>query len=194
MSERIVADVGELRRQSPVVDLSDRNMIILNLVWIYQVIVASENLMAVALEEAPAAAKVFRNYMTSHLEEERHHANWLNDDLVTAGIDVTALPLHRSAVELAGSQYYLIHHISPAAVLGYMAVLEGFPLPLELLERLESIHGKDMLRCLRYHAENDLEHRKELFSVIDQINDPVIYDNAIRTQLLMNEAFRAYPQ
>ena len=194
MSERIVEDVEDLRRQSPLLDLSNKAVLIHNLIWIYQVIVASENLMAVALEEAPAAAKVFRNYMTSHLEEERHHANWLNADLVTAGIDVTVLPLHRSAVELAGSQYYLIHHISPAALLGYMAVLEGFPFPLDTLEQLEAIHGVEPLRCLRYHAENDIEHRKELFKVIDQIDDPIIHSNALRTQQLLNEAFRAYPQ
>lgn len=194
MSERIIADVGELRKEDSVIDLADRTTLILNLVWLHQVVVASENLMALAAAEAHSAAKVFRAYMTAHLEEERHHAEWLADDLRTVGVDVRKLPLNRSAVELAGSQYYLIHHVSPAAILGYMAVLEGFTFPLDMLEQLEAIHGKELLRCLRYHAENDIEHRKELFKVIDQLDDPIIHANAIRTQLLMNEAFRAYAQ
>ena len=194
MSERIVEDVEDLRRQSPLLDLSNKAVLIHNLIWIYQVIVASENLMAVALEEAPAAAKVLRNYMARHLEEERGHAKWLADDLAALGVDVSYMPLNRSAVELAGSQYYLIHHISPAALLGYMAVLEGFPFPLDTLEQLEAIHGVEPLRCLRYHAENDIEHRKELFKVIDQLNGPIIHANALHTQQLLNEAFRAYPK
>lgn len=194
MSERIIADVQALRKEAPVINLADRTKLILNLVWLHQIVVASENLMALAAAEAHSAAKVFRTYMTTHLEEERHHAEWLADDLRTVGVNVKRLPLNRSAVELAGSQYYLIHHVSPAAILGYMAVLEGFTFPLDMLEQLEAIHGKELLRCLRYHAENDLEHRKELFKVIDELDDPIVYDNAIRTQLLMNEAFRAYAQ
>lgn len=194
MSERIIADVQALRDEAPVIDLADRTMLILNLVWLHQIVIASEGLMELATAEAPAAAKVFRAYMTDHLEEERNHAEWLAEDLAAAGVNVKRLPLNRSAVELAGSQYYLIHHVSPAAILGYMAVLEGFTFPLDMLEQLEAIHGKELLRCLRYHAENDIEHRKELFKVIDQLDDPIIYDNAIRTQLLINEAFRAYAQ
>jgi hypothetical protein len=194
MSERIIAGVEELRKEAPLLELSNKTVLIHNLIWMYQVIVASENLMELARDAAPEASRVFHKYMRTHLEEERNHAEWLAEDLSTAGVNVKRLPLNRSAVELVGSQYYLIHHVSPVAILGYMAVLEGFTFPLELLEQLEAIHGKEPLRCLRYHAENDIEHRKELFKVIDQLDDPIIYDNAIRTQLLMNEAFRAYPK
>lgn len=194
MSERIIADVQALRKEAPVINLADRTKLILNLVWLHQIVIASEDLMTTAILKAPAAAKVFRAYMTDHLEEERNHAEWLAEDLATIGIDVNYTPLNRSAVELVGSQYYVINHVSPAAILGYMAVLEGFPFPLDMLEQLEAIHGKELLRCLRYHAENDIEHRKELFKVIDQLDDPIIHANAIRTQLLINEAFRAYAQ
>lgn len=194
LSEKIIRDVGALREQGPTLDLTSRAAVIHNLIWIHQIIVASERLMEVAHDAAPYAARVFRGYMENHVKEERNHAEWLASDLATIGIDVAKLPLNRSAVELAGSQYYFILHKSPAALLGYMAVLEGFPVPVSVVEQLEQLHGKDLFKCLRYHAENDPEHRKELFRVIDELDDPVIYENAIRTQFLMNEAMRAYPQ
>lgn len=189
MSERIIQDVGAMREQGPMLDLTSRAVVIHNLIWLYQVMVASERLMEVALSESE---DVLFQYLDLHVEEERNHAEWLASDLATVGVDVAKLPLNRSAVELAGSQYYFIFHKSPAALLGYMAVLEGFPFPLDALEQLEALHGKDLFPCLRYHAENDLEHRKELFKVVDQLDDPVIYENAIRTQYLINEAFRAH--
>ena len=192
MSEQIISDVEELQKEAPLLELSNKTVLIHNLIWMYQVIVASETLMLEAIRKAHGP--VLRSYLREHLEEERGHAKWLADDLAALGVDVTVLPLNRSAVELVGTQYYLINHVSPAAILGYMAVLEGFPFPLDVLEQLEAIHGVEPLRCLRYHAENDIEHRKELFKVIDQINDPIIHSNALRTQQLLNEAFRAYPK
>lgn len=159
-----------------------------NLCWLYQVMTGSENLMRVALDDA---CPTLRTYLEHHKGEEEDHAKWLADDLAEWGIDASEVPLMRSAAELVGIQYYLIFHRSPNALLGYMAVLEGFPFPLQVLEQLENIHGKEVLRCLRYHAENDIEHRKELFRVIDKINDPVIFENAMRTQFLINEAFHA---
>lgn len=192
MSDRIIADVGELRKEAPILDFTSRMLLVHNLVWMHQVIVASENLMEVARDKSKSP--ILRQYLTSHLVEETDHALWLAEDLKHFEIDVSRLPLYRSAVEFVGSQYYFIHHVSPSALLGYMAVLEGFPFPLNALKSLEELHGKDGLRCLRYHAEHDLEHRKELFKVIDQLDDPVIYQNAIRTQLLLNEAFRAYSE
>jgi hypothetical protein len=189
LSKKIINEVEMLRDCAPQIDLGKPEMLVKNLVWLYQVIVASENLMKVAYDEGNSQ---LRQYLGSHMHEERDHAKWLADDLSVWGIDAEAVPLERSAVELAGLQYYLIYHKNPNAILGYMAVLEGFPFPLDVLELLENIHGSDVLRCLRYHAENDIEHRKELFRVIDQINDPVIFENAIRTQYLMNEVFRAH--
>ena len=190
MSDHIITDVSNLRASSPKLDLGNIDVLLQNLIWAYQVIVSSEPLMQLAIDESPSSAKVFRGYLQKHMSEEHDHAKWLAEDLQTAGIDVTKLPLNRSAVELAGTQYYLIKHVSPVCVLGYMAISEGFPFPLQALETLEGIHGSKLLRCLRYHAENDIEHRKELFETIDRINDPLIYENAIRTQYLMDEAFR----
>lgn len=194
LSERIIQDVGALRAQGSDIDLANRAVVINNLIWTHQVIVASEPLMELAIDRCAPAANTLRGYYREHIEEERNHAEWLASDLATVGINVAALPLYRSAVELAGSQYYFIMHKSPSALLGYMAVLEGFPVPVEVVAQLEAVHGKALFGCLRYHAENDPEHRKELFRIIDKLDDPSIYENAIRTQYLINEVSRAYGQ
>lgn len=188
LSEKIIHSISLAKEQSPILNLGDRRTMARNLCWLYQVMTGSENLMRVALDDA---SPTLRTYLEHHRGEEKDHAKWLADDLAEWGIDASEVPLMRSAAELVGIQYYLIFHRSPNALLGYMAVLEGFPFPLPALEQLENIHGKEVLRCLRYHAENDIEHRKELFRVIDKINDPIIFDNAMRTQFLIDEAFRA---
>lgn len=188
LSEKIIQTIAQLRASSPRIDLTSRGNLIHNLLWMYQVIVASEPLM----EEARSlSSPTLASYLRRHLDEERDHAKWLADDLLSVGVDVRTTPLNRNAVELAGTQYYLIKHVSPVCLLGYMAVLEGFPFPVSACDELEELHGKDVIRCLRYHAENDIEHRKELFKVIDKINSPLIFENAVRTQYLIDEAFRA---
>jgi len=152
--------------------------------FVHQVITASEELMQEALK---VADRPLRNYLMAHAEEERGHADWLAADLLTAGVDVAKVPIFRKAAAMAGSQYYLIKHQSPYALLGYMAVLEGFPVMLEAVDALEAAHGKDLFRTLRYHAEHDLEHRKELFAFIDENPRPEIMQSAIETAKYMNE-------
>jgi hypothetical protein len=187
LSDKIITTVGRLRENSPRINLTNRSTLIHNLLWMYQVMCASESLMEEAI---PLSPPTLATYLRHHLEEERNHDEWLADDLVSIGVDVEVMPLNRNAVELAGTQYYLIKHVSPVCLLGYMAVLEGFPFPVSACDELETLHGKKVIRCLRYHAENDIEHRKELFRIIDKMNNPLIFENAIRTQYLIDEAFR----
>lgn len=187
LSEQIIQTVSAMRELAPQVNLADQRVLIANLVFLYQVIVASEDLMSVALLETKNPR--LTHYLLEHGPEEKDHAKWLRSDLLTVGVDPERSELIRAAAELVGTQYYLIHHRNPAALLGYMAVLEGFPFPVDVLELLEKIHGTELLRCLRFHAVHDQEHRVELFRVIDDLNDQDIYQNAVRTQFLLNEAF-----
>lgn len=127
------------------------------LAFALQVIRASERLLAEAAAECDGA---LRDYYLRHLEEEKDHAKWLTEDL-----DGFSVPLDAVAIAMAGSQYYLIKHVHPACLLGYMLALED-PMSIEDIQELESIHGKELLRTLRLHAEADVEHRKELLSQI----------------------------
>jgi len=183
-AQAVIAAINTVYRASAPVNFLDKSVALSNLVFMHQVITASESLMQEALKvaEAPLSA-----YLTAHAEEEQDHAQWLAADLLTAGVDVEKLPKFRRAVAMAGSQYYLIKHQSPYALIGYMAVLEGLPVALETVDALEQAHGKDLFRTLRYHAEHDLEHRKELFAFIDENPRPEIMQSAVETAKYMNE-------
>lgn len=148
-------------------DLTDPGTLLRNLVFVYHTMRASEHLLQVAVERS--APGPLRDYFTEHLEEERGHERWLADDLAAVGIDVAMTAIPRQAVELVGSQYYLIHHVSPAALLGYMALMECFSVPLDHLDRLEALHGKTLFRCARFHAEHDIDHGNDLLRAFEQL-------------------------
>lgn len=127
------------------------------LAFALQIITASERLLEEAAQECDGD---LRMYFLEHLREEKNHAKWLAEDL-----DGFTLPLNPIAVALAGSQYYLIKHVHPACLLGYMRALEN-PMSMNALEELEGVHGKKLLRTLRIHAEEDPGHLSELIRQI----------------------------
>lgn len=121
----------------------------------YWLMVASEDLLLVASAQADYGR--LRNYYLDHRHEERNHQIWLKHDLENLGVNL----VHDfRAAAIAGSQYYLIYHYHPALLLGYMHVLEAWPKPLDVIEKLEESYGP--LRCLRYHAEHDPKHTEDL--------------------------------
>ena len=183
MYSRIVMDaiVAKAAQSS---DFTIRAVFVRNLIFFHQVITASERLLSEAASEADGE---LRNYFFNHLEEERDHAAWLARDLVHFDVDVKTVRLMPAAVKLAGIQYYLIKHAHPCCLLGYMAVLEGFPISAEALEALENAHGEEGLKTLRYHAKNDPQHRIELFAMIDKIARPEIIWSALQTVEILND-------
>jgi hypothetical protein len=148
-----------------------RAVIISNLVFVHDSSVAIYRLLIEAAESTDLLPRSpfherLAEYYRSHADEERDHAQWFREDLESVGRAPAELP-DQLAMGMAGSQYYLLKHAHPVALLGYMAVLEGDPTPIEVVQSLEHAYGEQLLRCVRYHAVNDLEHRKELFAVID---------------------------
>ncbi len=141
-----------------------------NLIFLFHVIRASENLLVQAAKQAAAQADgTLQRYYQRHLEEERGHAQWLAEDLKTAGVDVKDTRIPREAVELVGSVYYLIFHADPCALLGYMRLLESWPLPEEKIQALEAQHSPELLRTARHHATHDPAHLEELERVISTL-------------------------
>lgn len=170
-SDSLLEHIRNVKRGSFRVDGDRLSAVIANLVFLHDVIVASERLLIeAARSRLPRGSFDARlaQYYRSHLDEERDHVKWIREDLKSVGVTVpTELP-NQLAMAMAGSQYYLLKHFHSAALLGYMAVLEGDPTPVEAIESLEEAYGKQLLRFARFHAVKDLEHRKELFAVIDE--------------------------
>lgn len=165
----------------PLSDQARAEVFAVHYVWLYHVIRASENLIRRAIQHADGELKA---YLTEHLSEEIGHEKWLCFDLEAVGIDAKSTTIPTSAMELAGTQYYLIEHVSPIALLGYMLVLEGFPTPIELVDQLAEIHGPEAVRTLRYHANHDIQHSDDLLGMIDKLTDDekqIVLQSAMQT-------------
>lgn len=141
-------------------------MLVRNLVFLFHMMRASENLLVMAASQASGD---LREYFERHLEEERGHAQWLAEDLKSVGIIAERTQLPREAMEMVGSVYYLIFHADPVALLGYMSVLESWPLPEARLQEWEREYGTSLLRTVRYHAKHDPAHSAELQDIIEAL-------------------------
>jgi hypothetical protein len=113
-------------------------------------------------------------YFEEHIPEERDHDEWLLGDLEVLGKErssVLARPPSPTVAAAVGAQYYWIRHYHPVGLLGYIALLEGYPPSPELLGELAERTGYDeaAFRTLAAHAELDPGHRDELDAVIDAL-------------------------
>jgi hypothetical protein len=181
-TELLQREVRQVMASYGMINLFDRLPLLANLVFVYHAIKASRNLCLVATEEEHD--KDIVAYLEHHAEEEKDHDRWLREDLKSEGIDPEKTTIPASVVEMVGGLYYLIYHVEPAALLGYMLVMESFPLSKEVLESLETVHGTALLRTLRYHSEHDPEHSDTLKFVIEQLPEHrrwIVSQTAIKT-------------
>lgn len=111
-----------------------------------------------------------KDYYHKHIDEEIGHVEILKQDLAKMG--VTEIPLYLDAVEVVGAQYYLIAHVHPAALLGYMAALERESVPDEMIDEIENHHGIK-LNCMRLHTKLDSEHIKDLDAEIEKLPEDI---------------------
>jgi len=150
------------------------------LMELYSLVSCSVPLMQSAFERAselsasdPLAA-VTAAYLEQHIQEESHHDEWLLNDLVAAGMNRATLVRRApgtGVARLVGAQYCWIRHAHPAALFGYLAVIEGNPpLPQHLEEiQLLTKYPPETFRCLHLHAADDVEHLNELRSTISRL-------------------------
>lgn len=150
---------------------------------IYQFVLASEPLLRDAIHflEEEGFEGELKAFYAKHLEDEKDHAKWLREDL--GGWPVN---LHFGAAQLAGMAYYLIRHVHPVALMGYMMALEGNPIDMRFVEAIEQAHGKQAARTLRHHAEEDPKHIEELrtFPIPDEWK-PLVENTRVQTLLLI---------
>ncbi len=167
---------------------NNRKIFVEHLKFMYSLAFASESLIETAAKETKNQA--LKKYYNAHLKEELGHVAWFLRDLKSANIKPDAVNWY--AAQIAGMQYYLIKHVSPDALLGYMASLECRPTPIKLVNALEGIYGKKLLRTVRYHAEHDPKHGADLLRFVEttpNLNQPLILENFKRTAQMIEEVF-----
>jgi Iron-containing redox enzyme len=126
------------------------------------------------LGSADPVAASLAPYLEQHIPEELDHDEWLLEDLEVLGFDranVLARPPSPTVAALVGAQYYWIFHYHPVALLGYIAVFEGYPPSPEMIDRLIESTGysRDAFRTMIGHAELDPGHRDELDRLLDEL-------------------------
>jgi pyrroloquinoline quinone (PQQ) biosynthesis protein C len=173
---------------------------------VHTIIRASVPLMEAARDRAASlaakepVAALLAEYLGQHVNEERHHDDWLLDDLEVLGISretVGSRVPSPTVASLVGAQYYWIHHYHPVAVLGYIAVLEGNP-PVEshIAEVIERTGlPEHAFRTFIKHARLDPHHRDDLDSALDAMplteeHETLIAISALETQHLLAISLR----
>jgi hypothetical protein len=120
------------------------------------------------------AASIVAEYFASHIEEERGHDEWLLEDLAILGVgrlEILTRAPSPTVAGLVGSQYYWIEHYHPLALLGYVALLEGYPPVASEIDdlRRRTGHPAEAFRTLSLHGELDPHHGEELDELLDSL-------------------------
>lgn len=149
------------------------------LIAVHGIIRASVPLMRNALQCArdmsgDQVADGLAPYLERHIEEELGHDVWVLEDLEVLGVErssVLARVPTPAVARLVGAQYYWALQYHPVAVLGYLAVFEGYPPAPPLIEKLRTRTGLPpaAFRTLEEHAVLDPSHGDELDDVIDSL-------------------------
>jgi pyrroloquinoline quinone (PQQ) biosynthesis protein C len=134
-------------------------------------------LMVLAQDKLRLTRPNLAEYLEHHTKEEADHDVWMRRDLSRLGmsdaeIDGT-LPWPET-LALVGSQYAFIADDRPAALFGYIFVMESTAPSLGALEILKKAGIPEAaLFTLREHSDLDTGHVQELAGVIDSIRDPL---------------------
>jgi hypothetical protein len=154
-----------------------------------------------AAELAPddAVAALLASYLARHIPEEHGHAEWVLEDLEEIGgrrADILDRVPSPSLASLMGSQYYWIYHYHPVALMGHLAVVEGYPPTVELVQDLMARTGYSRLafRALYRHALLEPSHRDDVDAVMDTLpltseQTTLIGVSALHTVSLITTAF-----
>lgn len=189
-SDELKELIAKRRAEFPPIDMRDQGNFFINLIFVWQYIIASTDLTLEALNQTESGQnftdirKEYCEFLRYKLDDERDHDQWLRDDLHAVGIEVKAVPNNVLAAEIVGNMFYMIRYVNPLALLGYMAVLEGTPVPLDVVMQLENVHGVEVCRTLRYHAVHDVEHAFDLFQIVDIVPEnkrEFVIEAAVRT-------------
>jgi hypothetical protein len=136
-------------------------------------VAAERKAVELAAEGDPVVERLI-TWLGVHIAEEADHATWILGDYAQVGGDPETLMLRPGSPTIAalvGSVYYWTLHAHPVAILGYCAVLEGYPPSGTFIEQMIRATGfrEDAFATLRHHSTIDVCHGGEVFELIDRL-------------------------
>lgn len=98
--------------------------------------------------------------LIDHAKVERRHERIAINDLAVLGKKLSDFPELAGTKALYRDAYFLIEHVHPIAVFGYVAVLELLSLKggPHVLRITDKAFGKKAMKYLTLHTEDDVEH------------------------------------
>jgi Iron-containing redox enzyme len=138
-------------------------------------------------------AEGFGQYLSRHIREEYGHDAWVAEDYAAAGGDPSQLALLTvggAVASLVGSQYYWVRHVHPVALLGHIAVLEGYPPAADVARSMAARTGLPpaAFRALDRHATLDQRHRADVYRLLDALPLQPWHERLIGTSALHTAA------
>jgi thiaminase len=137
----------------------------------YHFVVHSTRILALASARTPMKQFDLHQRFIDHAKEERGHEKLLISDLKCLGSSIEQIPEFSSTSALYKTQYYYIDHVSVSALMGWVAMLEGFAANFgpQILERVVKAHGASASHFLKVHSVEDQEHIQKAMVQIHQL-------------------------
>ncbi len=106
-----------------------------------------------------------------HCQEEKHHEKLLLKDLEGLKTSLADHVEHPLTAQLYQSQYYLVEHHEPLALMGSILYLEGMSLSVgqEVKARILVSHGMKACHFINLHVGEDVDHMAKAQKLISTL-------------------------
>jgi len=108
-----------------------------------------------------------------HMDEENSHELLALRDLQKLGYKIEDFPEMAQTRTMYEIQYYKIEHVDPVALMGYILALETMAGEdfKWLKEKLTGLYGKDCVRFVQVHADDDPDHIEKAVAVVEGLKE-----------------------
>ncbi|WP_394823374.1 iron-containing redox enzyme family protein [Pendulispora albinea] len=128
----------------------------------------STRLLALAASRLGTGNEPQHRRLLEHAREENGHHLYAERDLRHLGMRVEDFSELAPTAALYQTQYYLIEHVHPTALFGYIILLEGVSVLCgrEGLERASAAFGEHAVSFLKMHSNADEDHLPKAFATL----------------------------
>lgn len=168
MKDLFVSQQEKLKKVTLEVPWENKENYALYLSQTYHYVKHSTRLLAAAACRFKTEDEETHRRFLVHAREENAHDVLAVRDLEALGFKLNQFPEIPEARFLYQPQYYLVEHVDPICLMGYIFALEGVSATCGevVYDRLLKAHGKEATKFLKLHATEDHDHIEKAFNTI----------------------------